>query len=254
HGSLRPHKNLACLEPPIDSSYPMLKKHFKPDNFVAFERAKFSVPSPSESQSVRDFVPQLQTQAAKCEYGAQLEDQPRDPVIADINSPELQQKLLMHHDQRLQIIRNICEQHKDKIIRSQFHKNSGTAHHVDAINPGIRVPKDRPIASTVAKWPEDFLTTSPSADFTQHALRKVFWGEGVRAALVNDNGTHFTVNSLGEWIKGLGCQHLFTALRHPQSNGLAGNFVRTLKSAIASLTSNSFVELDREVDRFLVQY
>ncbi|KAA3682321.1 uncharacterized protein DEA37_0001974, partial [Paragonimus westermani] len=77
-----------------------------------------------------------------------------------------------------------------------------------------------------------------------HALRKLFCRECVPAALVTDNGTHFTAESLGECIKGLGCRRLFTVPQPPQSNGLAETFVRTLKSAIASLTLNSLVELD----------
>ncbi|GAA50669.1 retrovirus-related Pol polyprotein from transposon 17.6 [Clonorchis sinensis] len=56
------------------------------------------------SQSVRDFVLQLQTQAAKCDYGAQLDDQLRDRLIAGIQLPELQQKLLLCPDQKFQTI------------------------------------------------------------------------------------------------------------------------------------------------------
>lgn len=110
------------------------------------------------------------------------------------------------------------------------------------------------VIDAYSRWPEVFLTSSPSAEFTQQALRKVFSHEGVPTALVTDNGTHFSAKSLEDWLKGLGCRHLFTAPRHPQSNGLAENFVRTLKSAIASFSPTSFTELDRGIDNFLMQY
>ncbi|GAA48515.1 hypothetical protein CLF_101702 [Clonorchis sinensis] len=104
-------KNLVYPESPIDISYNELKKkvlqHFKPINSVAAERARFNMLTRSHSQSVRDFVLQLQTQAAKCDYGAQLEDQLRDRLIAGIQLPELQQKLLLCPDQKFQTIRKI---------------------------------------------------------------------------------------------------------------------------------------------------
>ncbi|GAA51731.1 hypothetical protein CLF_106712 [Clonorchis sinensis] len=68
-------KHLVYPESPIDISYNTLKKkvlqHFNSINFVAAERARFNMLTRSQSQSVRDFVLQLQTQAAKCDYGAQ---------------------------------------------------------------------------------------------------------------------------------------------------------------------------------------
>ncbi|GAA47440.1 hypothetical protein CLF_100365 [Clonorchis sinensis] len=104
-------KNLVYLESPIDISYNVLKKkilqHFKPINFVAAERARFNMLTRSHSQSVRDFVLQLLTQAAKCDHGAQLEDQLRDKLTAGIHLPELQQKLLLCTDQKFQTIRKI---------------------------------------------------------------------------------------------------------------------------------------------------
>ncbi|GAA54230.1 hypothetical protein CLF_112787, partial [Clonorchis sinensis] len=110
-------KNLVYPESPIDISYNELKKkvlqHFKPINFVAAERARFNMLTRSHSHSVRDFVLQLQTQAAKCDYGAQLEDQMRDRLIAGIQLPELQQKLLLCPDQKFQTIRKMCEQYED---------------------------------------------------------------------------------------------------------------------------------------------
>ena len=72
--------------------------------------------------------------------------------------------------------------------------------------------------------------------------------------LVSDNGTHFTAESVTRWLSGLGCKHLFTAPRHPCSNGQAENFVKTLKSVINSLRPSSFKELEQGVDNFLLQY
>ncbi|GAA52452.1 cystine/glutamate transporter [Clonorchis sinensis] len=105
-------KNLVYPETPIDISYNELEKKvlqlFKPINFVAAGRARFNMLTRSHSQSVRDFVLQLQTQAAKCDYGAQLKDQLRDRLIAGIQLPELQQKLLLCPDQKSQTIRKTC--------------------------------------------------------------------------------------------------------------------------------------------------
>ncbi|GAA47569.1 hypothetical protein CLF_100526 [Clonorchis sinensis] len=110
-------KNLVYLEPPADISYNALKKivlqHFKPIKFVATERARFNMLTLSHSQSVRDFVLQLRTQAAKCDYGAQLEDQLLDRFIAGILLPELQQKLLLCPNKKFQTIRKTCGQYED---------------------------------------------------------------------------------------------------------------------------------------------
>ena len=110
------------------------------------------------------------------------------------------------------------------------------------------------VVDSYSHWPEFYFTTHPIAQFTQQALRKLFSREGVPIVLVTDNGTHFNSKEFEEWLKGIDCRHLFTAPRHPQSNGLAENFVRTLKSAINSLTPNSLTELEIGVDNFLMQY
>ncbi len=46
---------------------------------------------------------------------------------------------------------------------------------------------------------------------------------------------------------------LFTPL-HPQSNGLAENYVKTVKRAISWMQPSSFPSLDRAFDNFLLQY
>ncbi|CAI2735531.1 unnamed protein product [Schistosoma spindalis] len=99
-----------------------------------------------------------------------------------------------------------------------------------------------------------FFTTSPNSDFTIQALRKVSSQEGVPMVLVTDNGSHFAVDAVTTWLNGIGCKHLFTAPRHPCSNGQAENFVRTLKTAIDSIAASTFNELERGVDTFILQY
>ncbi|KAF5401242.1 hypothetical protein PHET_05372 [Paragonimus heterotremus] len=72
-------KNLAFPGPPIISSCPapreILFKHFKPVQFLAVERATFIVLIRSESQLIRDFDLQLQTQPPNSKYNIQLEAQ-----------------------------------------------------------------------------------------------------------------------------------------------------------------------------------
>ena len=110
------------------------------------------------------------------------------------------------------------------------------------------------VIDSYSKWPEVYFTTSATAEFTIHALRKVFSREGVPAVLVTDNGTHFTAEILEKWLKDIGCKHLFTAPRHPCSNGQVENFVRTLKSATNSFNATTFKDLEKGVDNFLLQY
>ncbi|GAA57728.1 hypothetical protein CLF_113129 [Clonorchis sinensis] len=106
-------KYLVYPESQIDIFYNSLKKkilqHFKPINYVAAESDRFNVLTRSHSQSVRGFVLHLQTQATKCDYGAQLEDQLRARLIAGVQLPELKQKLLLCLDQKFQTVRNICD-------------------------------------------------------------------------------------------------------------------------------------------------
>nr|CAH8830390.1 unnamed protein product [Trichobilharzia regenti]CAH8830393.1 unnamed protein product [Trichobilharzia regenti] len=110
------------------------------------------------------------------------------------------------------------------------------------------------IVDSYSRWPEVIITDSPNAKFTHRALRKIFSREGIPDVLVTDNGTHFTEKNFNDWLKHIGCRHLYTAPRHPQSNGLAENFVRTLRSAIASMSPQNLDELERCVDNFLLQY
>ncbi|CAH8821629.1 unnamed protein product [Trichobilharzia szidati] len=126
--------------------------------------------------------------------------------------------------------------------------------HADYCGPFLNSYYALIIVDSYSGWPEVIITDSPNAKFTHRALRKIFSRQGIPDVLVTDNGTHFTEKNFNDWLKHIGCRHLYTAPRHPQSNGLAENFVRTLKSAIASMSPKNFDELERCVDNFLLQY
>jgi transposase InsO family protein len=126
--------------------------------------------------------------------------------------------------------------------------------HIDYCGPFLQKYYALVIIDSYSKWPEVFFTEHMTANFTMQALRKAFSREGVPIAVVSDNGSHFSASCVTQWLESLGCRHLFTAPRHPKSNGLAENFVRTLKRAIYSCAPNTFLELDRFVDNFLLQY
>ncbi len=65
-----------------------LLHHFKSVNFEASERTKLNRLSCSPSESIRSYVlqwPSAQRQAAKCTFGAELDNYLRDRLIAGIN-------------------------------------------------------------------------------------------------------------------------------------------------------------------------
>lgn len=110
------------------------------------------------------------------------------------------------------------------------------------------------IQDAYSKFPEVFLTTNATSEFTKLALQKFFAREGVAQVLVSDNGTHFTAAELQTWLKSIGCNPIQIAPRHPQSNGLAENFVRTLKQAVKASSPKSISELHRCIDTFLLHF
>ena len=91
-------KNLAFPEAPANLPFEKLKQllldHVIPVDFQATERAKFNTLVRSENMPCRDFILQLNKQAAKCNYGDRLDEQLCDRLVAGINNITLQRKLL----------------------------------------------------------------------------------------------------------------------------------------------------------------
>lgn len=103
-------------------------------------------------------------------------------------------------------------------------------------------------------WPEVYLTKSANSDFTIRASRKTFCREGEPEVLITDNGIHFAVSSVSILFNSMGCQHVFTPLRHLQSNGVAKRCVRSLKNATVSASPRTFENLEIVMDYFLMRY
>jgi len=126
--------------------------------------------------------------------------------------------------------------------------------HCDYCGPFVSKYYALIIIDSFSKYPEVFLTTTANSNFTKNAFQKFFSREGVPQAIVTDNGTHFNAEHLKTWTRSIGSQMVFTSPRHPQSNGLAENFVRTLKSAIKTNNPTNFMQLELCIDNFLMQY
>ncbi|MEO0454924.1 MAG: RNase H-like domain-containing protein, partial [Verrucomicrobiota bacterium] len=126
--------------------------------------------------------------------------------------------------------------------------------HADYAGPFLRKYYLLVVIDTYSRWPEVFITESANASFTQRALRALFAREGVPQAIVTDNGTHFTERELSEWLQSLGVVHLFSAPRHPKSNGQAENLVKTIKYALSAEKIESLEDLERSIQNFLFQY
>lgn len=126
--------------------------------------------------------------------------------------------------------------------------------HADYCGPFLGTHWALIVEDGFSKFPEVFLTTSPTAEFTKAALQKLFAREGIPMALVTDNGTHFSVSHLQEWLRSLTGTPVFTAPCHSRSNGSAENFVKTLKTAIAAVSPATIQQLDKTIDTFLFQY
>ncbi|KAA3676676.1 uncharacterized protein DEA37_0008963, partial [Paragonimus westermani] len=107
------------------------------------------------------------------------------------------------------IVTNVCTRFIGN-NHDGFHGLSSLKHcreHAEYCGSIQRKQYARVIIVAYSKWPEASLTTTPEANLMQRALRKAFGNQGVSAALVTDNGTNFTVNSLEECIKGFERRH-----------------------------------------------
>ena len=108
------------------------------------------------------------------------------------------------------------------------------------------------LVDAFAKWPEVHLVSSTSASQTIDKLRTIFATHGVPVTLVSDNGPPFTSVQFEAFMKANGIAHKRVPPYHPSSNGLAENFVRTVKQALDK--SDKSLTVESKIAKFLAAY
>ncbi len=81
--------------------------------FEAPEHVKFNTLSLNPSDSIRNFVLQLQIQATRCNFGAELDNHLRDRLIAGIDDASLQKKMLLEPRPTFSSLRTLSEKFEE---------------------------------------------------------------------------------------------------------------------------------------------
>ncbi|XP_064476131.1 uncharacterized protein LOC135390043 isoform X2 [Ornithodoros turicata] len=81
-----------------DQLVQVLKDHYAPEGQVIAERFKFNRRYQHEGESVSTFAVELKHLAAKCDFGAFLDDSLRDRFVAGLKNPGIQAGLLKNRD------------------------------------------------------------------------------------------------------------------------------------------------------------
>jgi transposase InsO family protein len=105
------------------------------------------------------------------------------------------------------------------------------------------------IVDAYSGYPEVHLTKDMLSSTVVSRLRRTFSQLGVPNQLVSDNGPSFVSHETREWLSRVGCTLVTTPAYHPQSNGIAERFVRTIKEAVKA---NGFSQA--AIDRYLLFY
>ncbi|MDY6930135.1 MAG: hypothetical protein SWN10_24060, partial [Pseudomonadota bacterium] len=98
---------------PLETLQTMLKNYIVPKNFSMTERAKFDTMTRGPNVPYREFVRQLQRQAAQCDFGDTLQERLLDRLIAGINNIDLQRAIIERPAMTFNIARDMCNQRED---------------------------------------------------------------------------------------------------------------------------------------------
>nr|XP_037286010.1 uncharacterized protein K02A2.6-like [Rhipicephalus microplus] len=107
---------------------------------------------------------------------------------------------------------------------------------IDIMGPFERAPADcRFVIVAVdyfSRWPESAFCSDITSRTVINFLLAVFAREGYPTELVSDHGRQFTSSEFECFLADRGIKHFFSAVYHPQANGLVERFNRVLKSYI----------------------
>ena len=108
------------------------------------------------------------------------------------------------------------------------------------------------LVKAFAKWSEVHLVSSTSASQLIDKLRTIFATHGVPVTLVSGNKHPFTSVQFEAFMKVNGIVHKRVPPYHPSSNGLAENFVQTVKQALDK--SDKSFSMESKIAKFLAAY
>lgn len=107
---------------------------------------------------------------------------------------------------------------------------------IDIMGPFERAPADCRFVIVVvdyfSRWPEIAFCSDITSRTVINFLLAVFAREGYPTELVSDHGRQFTSSEFECFLADRGIKHFFSAVYHPQANGLVERFNRVLKSYI----------------------
>ena len=106
------------------------------------------------------------------------------------------------------------------------------------------------IVDAFSKYLEIVPMTTITSSNTVAALRHLFSHCGLPDHIVTDNGTQFTSNEFGTFLRLNNILHTKTAPAHPATNGLAGRYVGHFKAKTTQLKISN-EPLPVRLDRFL---
>ena len=108
------------------------------------------------------------------------------------------------------------------------------------------------IIDAFSKWPEVFKMQVTTSKKTIDRLEEVFSRHGLCDTIISDNGPQFVSKEFESFCSANGIEHIRTAPYHPQSNGQAERFVRSLKIGLSKLEGEG--NTDQVLRKFLLCY
>jgi len=106
-----------------------------------------------------------------------------------------------------------------------------------------------------SKYAEAFAIPDQTVEVcAQVYAREIVTRHGTGSVLVTDQGSAFMSSFFSETCKVLGIQRIHTSSYHPESNGLAERWHRTLHTGLSHLVNHSHIDWDLQLSFFLMGY
>ena len=102
-----------------------------------------------------------------------------------------------------------------------------------------------------SKWLDAAVVTSATSSITIEKLRGMFATHEIPDVVVSDNGTVFTSDEFGTFMRHNGIRHVKSAPYYPSTNGLAERAIQTLKESLKKSKTGS---LETRISCFLFKY